>query len=55
MMALRHGLGMAVDLVRYVWGTGRWWIGVLIPGLAIASALIAAAKLAVPTIVYAFF
>lgn len=43
------------DLVMYVWRTGRWWIGMLIPALVVAAALLAAAKVTVPTIVYAFF
>ncbi len=52
---VRAYVSSSVDLLRYVWGTGRWWVGFIIPALVVATALFASAKLAVPTVVYAFF
>lgn len=52
---LRDGIGVAADLVRYGAHSGRWWFVVTVPLLAAAAIVVAVAKVAVPTVVYAFF
>lgn len=51
----RNTIRFASDLVRYAARSGRWWIAVIIPTLAVAAIAVSAAKVAVPTVVYAFF
>ena len=52
---LRQGLRFLTDLFRYGTRTGRWWMAFIIPLLAIAAIAMSAVKVAVPTVVYAFF
>lgn len=48
--------GRAVaDLGGYMVRSGRWWIALLIPVLTVAAVVVATVKVAVPSVVYAFF
>lgn len=43
------------DLGGYMVRSGRWWVALLIPVLTVAAVAVAAVKVAVPSVVYAFF
>jgi hypothetical protein len=53
--SLRHLWRMVTDLFTYSVRTGRWWLPVVVVMLAVAAALVAFVKVAVPTAVYVFF
>lgn len=53
--AFRDGIRLVRDLFGYGARTGRWWIVAIIPLLAGAALVVAAAKATVPTLVYALF
>jgi hypothetical protein len=51
----RHTVRLLAQLVLAGARTGRWWMPILVPLLALAALLIAATKVVVPTAVYVFF
>lgn len=51
----RHLRRFAGDLGLYGFRSGRWWLAVMVPLLAVAAIAVTAVKVAVPTVVYAFF
>lgn len=55
MILLRHSLQLAGNLLLAGVRTGRWWMPVLVPLLAVAAVVITTAKVVVPTVVYVFF
>ena len=55
MLRARHAARMGGELLRFGVRTGLWWVPVMIPVLAIAALVIAAAHAVVPTVVYVFF
>jgi hypothetical protein len=52
---LRNVVAMVADLARYGARSGRWWVAVTIVAFTVAAALVATAKVVVPTAVYVLF
>ncbi|MFM7069543.1 MAG: hypothetical protein ACKOYM_08805 [Actinomycetes bacterium] len=52
---VRHTFGFFGDLTRYTVRTGRWWFPLVLIVLTAGAVVAAAAKVAVPTVVYVLF
>lgn len=55
MTRLRHTLRLVGDLVLAGTRTGRWWVPLLVPVLALVALAVVAAHAVVPTVVYVIF
>lgn len=53
--SLRPARRIAGDLAAYAVQTGKWWVPVVVVGLAATALLLVFVKVAVPTAVYVFF